>query len=302
MRGTHTSSDALERARSFATSIGMTPVLVRRPSTDFLFNRVWRAIKKECLRVVEERVGTPEDLDRAWMIIYGTDERPFGGMDSIGLDVVLEIERVYHAESGLDADRPPQFLIDMVAQGRLGVKSGAGFYSYPDPAFPSAGFINRPIAVSPVRSQTPRESLIGTWRLASFDHFGADGELLAHLYGEEPRGYMTYTDAGRFHLNVMRTDRERFRGRIPKDGSVQEQAAAFSSSLSYAGTWDITAAAGAPVMTHRVEISSFPNWSGAELRRTLRVSARELVITATGGLPPGQKVVVTWEREDGGRG
>ena len=59
MGGTHTSIDALRRARSFATSIGMTPVLVRAPSTGFLFNRVWRAIKKECLRVVEEGVGTP---------------------------------------------------------------------------------------------------------------------------------------------------------------------------------------------------------------------------------------------------
>ncbi len=302
MGGTHTSSDALQRAQSFATSIGMTAVMVRRPSTGFLFNRVWRAIKKECLRVLEQGVGTPEDIDRAWMIIYGTDEGPFGSMDSIGLDVVLDIERIYHAESGLDADRPPQFLIAMVAAGRLGVKSGGGFYTYPEPAFRAPGFINRPMSVSPVRSPAPGESVIGTWRLVSFDHRDADGDLLARLYGEEPRGYLSYTEDGRFHLNVMRTDRARFRGRIPEDGSVEERAAAFSSSLSYAGTWDITAADEAPVMTHRVEISSFPNWSGAELRRTLRVSARELVLTATGGLPAGQKVVVTWERQDGGIG
>jgi 3-hydroxybutyryl-CoA dehydrogenase len=295
MGGTHTSPQALERARDIAVSIGMTPLMVQRPSTGFLFNRVWRAIKKECLRIVDQGIGTPEDIDRAWMIIYGSGEGPFGSMDSIGLDVVLEIERVYHRESGLDADRPPQFLLDMVTEGRLGVKSGSGFYTYPEPAFRAPGFIKRP---SGATLGVSVESVVGTWRLSSFDHLNARGELVVRLYGEAPRGYLTYTEDGRFHLNVMRDGRESFRGPIPEAGTADERAAAFASSLSYAGTWAVSSAPEAPVMSHRVEVSSFPNWSGVNLQRALSVSARELTLTATSGLPPGEKVVVAWERAD----
>lgn len=297
MGGTHTSTHVLERARDIAMSFGMTPLMVRRPSTGFLFNRVWRAIKKECLSIVEQGIGTAEDIDRAWMIIYGSEEGPFANMDAIGLDVVLAIERVYHRESGLDADRPPPFLIDMVAQGRLGVKSGTGFYSYPAPAFRAPGFVSRPVSASPVTRATSRESVVGTWRLTSFDRLDANGALVTHLYGEAPRGYLTYMNDGHFHLNVMRSARATFAGPIPESGTVDERAAAFSSSLAYAGTWGVSSASGAPVMTHRVEISSFPNWSGVHLERGLQVTARQLILTATAGLPPGEKVVVAWERE-----
>ena len=54
----------------------------------------------------------------------------FARMDRVGLDVVLDIERHYAAESGLPRDEPPQFLVDMVARGELGVKTGQGFYKH----------------------------------------------------------------------------------------------------------------------------------------------------------------------------
>jgi 3-hydroxybutyryl-CoA dehydrogenase len=60
----------------------------------------------------------------------GSEPGPFQRMDRVGLDVVLDIERHYAAESGLDRDAPPQFLIDMVERGELGVKTGKGFYDY----------------------------------------------------------------------------------------------------------------------------------------------------------------------------
>jgi 3-hydroxybutyryl-CoA dehydrogenase len=56
-------------------------------------------------------------------------------MDMVGLDVVLDIEQVYHAESGEPRDAPPPLLTDKVAAGELGIKTGRGFYRYPTPAY-----------------------------------------------------------------------------------------------------------------------------------------------------------------------
>ena len=95
MGGTVTSAATLARARHFARTIGLTPLLIRKESTGFLFNRVWRAIKKECLHLVDDGVASHEDVDRAWMILTGMPTGPFGLMDMIRLDVVRDIEMVY---------------------------------------------------------------------------------------------------------------------------------------------------------------------------------------------------------------
>ena len=124
MRGTATSDETIETARRFARSIGVTPLLVLKESTGFLFNRVWRAIKKECLHLVDEGVASFEDVDRAWMIAFGKEMGPFGIMDRIGLDVVRDIEMTYYRESGDPSDAPPKLLLDKIEKGELGVKSG----------------------------------------------------------------------------------------------------------------------------------------------------------------------------------
>ena len=141
MRGTATSDETIETMRRFANSIEVLPMVVRKESTGFIFNRVWRAIKKECLRVVAEGVASHEDVDRAWMILMKTQIGPFGSMDRVGLDVVRDIEMVYYRNSGIESDAPPQFLLDKVERGELGVKAGKGFYTYPNPAFQESGWL-----------------------------------------------------------------------------------------------------------------------------------------------------------------
>ena len=68
-------------------------------------------------------------------------EGPFGLMDKVGLDVVYDIEMVYYNESKDPKDKPPDALLKMVKAGRLGVKSGKGFYSYPDAEFLRKDFL-----------------------------------------------------------------------------------------------------------------------------------------------------------------
>ncbi len=135
MKGSYTTDEAIEKARAYSNSIGVYPLMVLKESTGFIFNRVWRAIKKECLTVVDTGVADFMDVDRAWMSLYQTDIGPFGLMDRVGLDVVRDIEMVYYNESGDPRDKPPKILLDKIKQGELGVKTGKGFYKYPDPEY-----------------------------------------------------------------------------------------------------------------------------------------------------------------------
>jgi 3-hydroxybutyryl-CoA dehydrogenase len=141
MGGTATSIETMTRARHFVGSLGLTPLTVYKESTGFLFNRVWRAIKKECLHLVDEGVASYEDVDRAWMISTGMPAGPFGLMDMVGLDVVRDIEMVYFQESGDASDAPPHILLDKISLRELGLKTGKGFYTYPHPAFQTPGWL-----------------------------------------------------------------------------------------------------------------------------------------------------------------
>ena len=111
---------------------GLYPFEARRESTGFIFNRVWAAVKRESLEVVAEGVSTPQDVDRMFEINTGSAAGPFRMMDQVGLDVVLDIEEHYCAEHPEYPEGPRTLLRTYLEQGRLGVKSGAGFYDdYP---------------------------------------------------------------------------------------------------------------------------------------------------------------------------
>ena len=71
-----------------------------------------------------------ETVDTAWKIFTGMKYGPFGFMDIVGLDVVYDIEKIYFQESGNADDAPPYQLQELIDQGKLGVKTGKGFYHY----------------------------------------------------------------------------------------------------------------------------------------------------------------------------
>lgn len=109
---------------------GLEPFRVQRESTGFIYNRVWAAIKREALLVVAEGVATPEDVDRLFRSAHDSPMGPFEMMDRVGLDVVLDIEEVYARERDGIPAAPRALLRRMIAAGKLGVKSGEGFYRY----------------------------------------------------------------------------------------------------------------------------------------------------------------------------
>lgn len=130
-----TRPDVMEQVKDFGKSLGLVTAVVQGDSKGFIINRVWRAVKRESLRVVDEGHADPEDVDRLWMLFFGTPFGPFGVMDMVGLDVVSDIETSYQRVTRDPTDQPSQILHEKVTSGALGEKSGHGFYSHPDPEY-----------------------------------------------------------------------------------------------------------------------------------------------------------------------
>ena len=139
----NTSQETREAAIAFLTAQENVPIITKKEIKGFSLNRVWRAIKKESLKLWSEGYITPEDFDRAWMLEWGTPHGPFGLMDKVGLDIVEQIELTYYDESKDPDDLPPRALREMIEQGRLGEKTGRGFYEYPAPAYSRPGMVKR---------------------------------------------------------------------------------------------------------------------------------------------------------------
>jgi 3-hydroxybutyryl-CoA dehydrogenase len=127
---------------------GLVPFHVMKESVGFIFNRIWAAVKRESLAVVEEGVSTPTEVDRMFQLSFGTPAGPFRLMDEVGLDVVLAIEEHYAAvRSGLPMG-PRELLKKYIGGGRLGEKSGRGFYDYQDANAPPKPAVEPALEVS----------------------------------------------------------------------------------------------------------------------------------------------------------
>jgi 3-hydroxybutyryl-CoA dehydrogenase len=114
---------------------GLLPFDVRTESVGFIFNRIWAAIKRETLMVLQEGVASPQDVDRIWQATLGSPAGPCRLMDAVGLDVVLAIEEHYaQVRDGLP-DSPRILLREHIERGELGAKTGRGLYDdYAPPA------------------------------------------------------------------------------------------------------------------------------------------------------------------------
>lgn len=112
---------------------GVHPFEARKECTGFIFNRIWAAIKRESLAVVAEGVACPEDVDGMFRVNWGVSAGPFQMMDLVGLDVVLDIENHYAQEFPHLPKNVRELLQAYIDAGKLGIKTGEGFYSYRTP-------------------------------------------------------------------------------------------------------------------------------------------------------------------------
>ncbi|HYK02773.1 MAG TPA: 3-hydroxyacyl-CoA dehydrogenase family protein [Thermoanaerobaculia bacterium] len=130
VRGERTSDATVDQIRAIAEQMGKTPIIVR-DSPGFATSRLGVAIGLEAIRMLEEGVASAADIDRAMELGYNHPMGPLRLTDLVGLDVRLGIAE-YLASTLGPRFEPPQLLRDLVAQGKLGKKTGEGFYSWPE--------------------------------------------------------------------------------------------------------------------------------------------------------------------------
>lgn len=118
----------VDTARTWVDALGKTAVVVK-DAPGFASSRLGVAIALEAIRMVEEGVADPRDIDNAMVLGYKFPIGPLELTDIVGLDVRLGIAEYLEPTLG-ERFAPPQLMRDMVARGELGRKSGKGFYDY----------------------------------------------------------------------------------------------------------------------------------------------------------------------------
>ncbi|MDQ6736751.1 MAG: 3-hydroxyacyl-CoA dehydrogenase family protein [Gemmatimonadota bacterium] len=130
VRGEFTSPGSVERARQFVASLGKKSIVVG-DTPGFATSRLGVVLGLEAMRMLEQGVASAADIDTAMELGYNHPVGPLRLTDIVGLDVRLAVAERLHEALGGATYEPPSILREMVANGRLGRKSGGGFYDWP---------------------------------------------------------------------------------------------------------------------------------------------------------------------------
>jgi 3-hydroxybutyryl-CoA dehydrogenase len=130
VKGEKTSPEIFERGVAFVLSLGKTPVRVRRDIPGFVMNRIFSAAFREAVDLVDQGVVSPKDVDLGMRLGYGWNAGPFEIADNAGLDTCALIGQSMRALGAVHLAPSSNLIERMVVEGRLGRKTGKGFYRY----------------------------------------------------------------------------------------------------------------------------------------------------------------------------
>jgi 3-hydroxybutyryl-CoA dehydrogenase len=129
VRTPQSSDDAVDAAYAWAAEAGKQPVRCN-DTPGFIVNRILIPLLNDCVRVLDEADVRPEDMDKAMTNGAGWPMGPCALIDLIGIDVHVHASDALHAKLGEPRMAPPERLVRMQQDGKLGRKSGSGFYTY----------------------------------------------------------------------------------------------------------------------------------------------------------------------------
>jgi 3-hydroxybutyryl-CoA dehydrogenase len=129
VRARESSAEAVDAAYEWAERAGKQPVRCS-DTPGFIVNRILIPLLNDCVRVLDEADVAPEELDKAMTNGAGWPLGPCALLDLIGVDVHVHASEALHGKLGEPRMAPPERLVQMQAEGKLGRKSGAGFYKY----------------------------------------------------------------------------------------------------------------------------------------------------------------------------
>jgi 3-hydroxybutyryl-CoA dehydrogenase len=140
-----TAPEVTELVTAFASRIGQVVIELQKEHSGYVFNSMYSALNSAAITLAAQGVASIEDIDRSWMHIWKVPVGPLGALDGVGLDTVYSITAYWAKTLGTEQLKAnAAFLKEYVDRGDLGVKTGRGFYDYPDPAYAQPGFIRSP--------------------------------------------------------------------------------------------------------------------------------------------------------------
>ncbi|WP_439475683.1 3-hydroxyacyl-CoA dehydrogenase [Algoriphagus formosus] len=122
----------------FGRKLNQVPVLVQKENPGYIFNTMLLALIGAAGKLLTGEVGSVHDIDRSWMVNFHMPMGPFGILDSIGLDTAWHVTKNRTDSASVAFAKHLKSYLD---QGKLGEKSGEGFYTYPNPAYKNPDFI-----------------------------------------------------------------------------------------------------------------------------------------------------------------
>ena len=152
------------------------------------------------------------------------------------------------------------------------------------------------LAANVAAQDKPNGGLSGTWKLISWKIDQGNGQQVDSPYGANPIGWIMYHPDGHVCVSVMRTDRPKFAANSALGGTSEEIKAAFEGYAGYCGSYEVNV--GEKSVTHRLDLSWFPNWIGTAQKRFFEINDNRVTlstppITGFGGT---QVHRLVWER------
>ncbi|KRN79222.1 3-hydroxybutyryl-CoA dehydrogenase [Fructilactobacillus lindneri DSM 20690 = JCM 11027] len=138
MSQSKTDKDLPKMFEKYSREIGMVPLLVNKEQPGYILNSLLVPFVTVGIQLWVKGISDPKTIDKTWMIATGSPMGPFGFIDMIGLRTVYEINKMSNDPT---SQKAAELLKKMIDNGEIGVESGKGFYTYPNPDFKKADFL-----------------------------------------------------------------------------------------------------------------------------------------------------------------